>query len=69
MNVEEAIEALMDLPMTAEVLICGHDFTGMENRGWNVQEFRIEGDHVLVEGASAETTYCPNCRTLGDAGD
>lgn len=56
MKVNEAIEMLMELPLEADLLICGHEFPDMQesgNVGWHILHFEPshDGSTVLIEGA------------------
>lgn len=53
MKVSEAIEQLQDMEQDADLVICGHEFPGMEERAWNVSHFAPTDDKqfVLIEGA------------------
>lgn len=53
MTVLDMVKMLMDLPPDAKVLICAHEFPGMENQGWYVQSLDPSNDDkfVLIEGA------------------
>lgn len=55
MTVREMTKALMDLPPDSAVLICAHEFPGMEGTGWFVQAVEPannDAPFVLIEGAS-----------------
>jgi hypothetical protein len=53
MTVRDMTETLADLPPDAMVLICAHEWPGMENQGWYVQALdpSNDGKFVLIEGA------------------
>jgi hypothetical protein len=68
-TVEEAVEALLEYPLDADLAICGHEFPGMADDGWFVIGFEptTDGQMVMIEGAQPPDTILTG-RDVGATG-